>query len=108
MIQLNNPYTYFAEYAQSVMALLATFIILSTALEPSSNSSRSVFQTLDGIVPMAVGDTPCNQTKQPINDRPTSKAQLDQEKKGASEKASSDLSSSIAEGLATRKAPDAS
>ena len=54
MIQLNNPYTYFIEYTQTILALGAILILVNSALEPSSNNSRSVTLILEGNVLIAV------------------------------------------------------
>jgi hypothetical protein len=49
---------------------------------------------------MAVGDTPCNQTKQSVNDQPKSKAQLDKEKTEDVKKAGTSATLEVQVGLA--------
>jgi hypothetical protein len=53
MKQLENPYTYFAEYTQTIMLLAFILFLVNSALEPFNNSGRSVAQTLDGYVTKA-------------------------------------------------------
>lgn len=53
MKQLENPYTYFAEYAQTIILLAFILFLVNSALEPFNNSGRSVAQTLDGYVTKA-------------------------------------------------------
>lgn len=93
MIQLNNPYTYFAEYVQSVIALFATFIIISTALEPSSISSRSVSQTMEGLLPIAVASTPGSQPEQVLTENSSLEKPETKESQAKNEKADLDKAS---------------